>query len=276
MTGRALPAAPHRGSRACTERHPALQPRYPPVNLAYTINAWAAYAPGLATPAQWQAWARSPHLPAGEGQPELTEMPAMMRRRLGPLGRSAAQVAYGAHDGRLGIPVVLGSRYGDAARSLELLADLARDEAISPTAFGLSVHNAIGAMYSIARGDRANYVSVAAGAASAAACLVEAAGLLADGAPEVLVVCYDAPLPGAYHAFEDEPGALYGWAWRVGPARPGQARHVLRCSAATGLATAAPALPFGLDVLRFFLADDPELRREAEGTAWSWSRHDAD
>jgi len=245
------------------------------VNLAYSINAWAAYAPGLATPPQWQAWAQAPRLPLGEGQPELSEMPAMMRRRLGPLGRSAAQVAYGAHDGRLGIPVVLGSRYGDATRSLDLLADLARGEAVSPTAFGLSVHNAIGAMYSIARGDRANYVSVAAGAASPAACLVEAAGLLADGAPEVLVVCYDAPLPGAYQTFEDEPGALYGWAWRVGPARPGHPRHELRWGASAGAAP-SPALPMGLDLLRFFLADDPELRREADGTAWTWSRHDAD
>jgi hypothetical protein len=249
------------------------------VNLEFSISAWAAFAPGLATPAQWLAWAAQPSLPVGEAQPELAEMPAMMRRRLNALGRSAAQVAYSAHDARLGLPVVLGSRYGDASRSLDLLADLARGEAISPTAFGLSVHNAIGAMYSIARGDRANYTSVAAGAASPAACLVEAAGLLADGAPEVLVVCYDAPLPGAYAAFQDEPGALYAWAWRVGPARAGHTRYALRCDAATRVAPVAggdgavSALPMALDVLRFFLADDAALRRDADGTAWTWSRH---
>ena len=245
------------------------------MNLEFSINAWAAYAPGLSTPAQWQAWAAQPSLPVGDGQPELTEMPAMMRRRLGPLGRTAAQVAYAVHDGRLGLPVVLGSRYGDAARSLDLLADLARGDAISPTSFGLSVHNAIGAMYSIARGDRANYLAVAAGAGSACACLVEAAGLLADGAPEVLVICYEAPLPGAYAGFQDEPGVLYGWAWRVGPAVAGQVRYSLEAGPAGAGSSAAsvPALPVALDALRFFLAGDAELHRDVDGTAWTWRRH---
>lgn len=244
------------------------------VNFDFSINAWAAHAPGLASPALWQAWARRPFLPVGHEQPALGEMPAMMRRRLGPLGRTAAQTAYLAHGDRLGLPVVFGSRYGDASRSLDLLADLARHEPISPTAFGLSVHNAIGAMYSIARGDRANYVAVAAGRANAQACLVEAAGLLADGASEVLVVCYEEALPGAYVEFQDEPSALYGWAWRVGRTAPGQARYRLSNEAASRKdAPCSVQLPMALDVLRFYLAGDSSLRQTADGTTWIWSRH---
>lgn len=141
------------------------------------------------------------------------------RRRLGQLGRMVASVAYDVHGPQLDapgtIPVVLGSRYGDLARSLELLAALARGEPMSPTGFSFSVHNAIGAMYSIARGDVSNYLALAGGSASAAMCLVEAAGLLADGAREVLVICYDAPLPTPYDVFTDDPAANYAWAWRV-------------------------------------------------------------
>jgi hypothetical protein len=246
------------------------------VKLEFSINAWAAHGPGLPDPAHWLAWAADAALPRGEARPELTEMPAMLRRRLNGLGRLAVQVAYQADAAGQALPVVLGSRHGDATRSLDLLADLARGEAVSPTAFGLSVHNAVGAMYSIARGDHANFISVAAGRASAAACLVEAAALLAEGAPEVLVVCYDAPLPGAYAAWQDEPAASYGWAWRVGPARPGHARFALQAGAPTGdgAAEAAP-LPFDLDVLRFFLSGAPRLTRSAHGTAWTWSRLDA-
>jgi hypothetical protein len=197
----------------------------------------------------------------------------MLRRRLGPLGRMAAQVAYSAHDTRLGIPVVLGSRYGDTARSLELLTELAKNQSVSPTAFGLSVHNAIGAMYAIARADHSNYVAVAAGVGTAAASLVEAAGLLADGAPEVLVINYDTPLPGILSVLEPTPAALFAWAWRVAPAQKGQPRFGL-CTQAHGASVSSLALPHGLDVLRFFLAADTSLTHQIDGTTWTWSCHD--
>lgn len=248
------------------------------MNLDFVIKDWAAHAAGLHAPADWQAWAASPYLPAGEDQPELREMPAMARRRLGALGRAAVQVAWwcqGAAAG--GMPVVLASRYGDAARSLELLAELARGQALSPTAFGLSVHNAIGAQYSIARGDRSNYLSIAAGAAGAAEAVVEAAGLLADGANEVLVVNYDAPLPGDYARFEDEPSTCYAWAWKV--ARPaGEAPQPAHLQLSAGPAPAQDpsseraGLPFGLDVLRFFVSGDARLQRCADGRQWTWQR----
>lgn len=171
------------------------------------------------------------------------------------------------------MPLVFASRYGDAARSLELLTALARGEPVSPAAFSLSVHNAIGGMYSIARGDRAHHLAVAAGQASAAAALVEAVALLVDGAPEVMVVCYDAPLPGAYAQFHDEPVAVYAWAWRV--ARPAADSPYIELQAGEPTACEEPAaiLPFGLDVLRFALSSDATLTRQADGTCWTWRRH---
>jgi hypothetical protein len=242
------------------------------VNIEFVIKSWNACAAHLSSPAQWQAWAAQPTLPLGAAVAELKEMPAMARRRLDPMGRTAVQVAWWCQQADLGMPVVFASRYGDATRSLEMLAELARGEAVSPTAFGLSVHNAIGAMYSIARADCANYVSVAGGAASAAAAVVEAAALLADGAPEAMVVCYDAPLPGAYAEFEDEPTAAYAWAWRIARPAANEPHIGLTASPAAG-ATTAPTLPFGLDVLRFALSADPTLARAADATLWTWRRH---
>lgn len=200
----------------------------------------------------------------------------MTRRRVNALGRAAMRAAFDAHGDALGIPVVLGSRYGDASRSLDLLADMVRRDPMSPTAFGLSVHNAIGALYAIVRGDRANYISVAAGPATASAALVEAVALLADGAPEVLVVECDAPLPGAYAAFEDEPQAMYAWAWRVRRPAAGDTRFTVETAPAGGAgATATATLPFGLDALRFVLSGDATWQRTAGTTTWTWRRHDA-
>jgi len=200
----------------------------------------------------------------------------MVRRRLNTLGRTALQAAFDVHTPAPEVPVVFGSRYGDASRSIELLAELVRRQPLSPTAFGLSVHNAIGAMYSLIRGDRANYVSIAAGSGTAAAVIVEAVGLLADGAPEVLAVFCDAPLPDAYAVFEDGPATLYAWAWRVTRPVPGQVRFVLSATpAAHAEAPEHPELPFGLDVMRFIASEVPCLQRVAGETTWTWQRHHA-
>lgn len=242
------------------------------MEIQFAINAWAAYAPGLATPSQWQGWASQPRLPRGDDPPAVAQMPPMLRRRLGPLGRMAAQAAYDCHGANSGIPVIFASRYGDAARSLALLRDFSLGEMVSPADFALAVHNAIGAMYSIARRDTSNFSAIAGGAASAAAALVEAVALLHDGAPEVLLVCYDAALPGDYAAFADEPAAAYAWAWRIGKPQPHQPWLTLACRAANDEAAPHP-LPFGLDVLRFCLSRDARLQRVCDGVAWEWRRH---
>ena len=88
----------------------------------------------------------------------------MQRRRIERLGRMAIQAACWCQEAEeSGVPLVFASRHGDVARSMELLEALAADEPPSPTTFGLSVHNAIAALYSILRRDRGNYVAVAGG-----------------------------------------------------------------------------------------------------------------
>jgi len=243
------------------------------MNIEFAISAWAAWAPGLSTPTQWLRWASQPGLPVGDEQPALGQVPTLLRRRLGPLGRMAAQAAYDCQPCS-GAPVVFASRYGDAARSLALLRGFSIADTMSPADFALSVHNAIGAVYSIARRDTGNFSSIAAGPASAGAAVVEAAGLLADGAPEVLVACYDAPLPGEYSEFADEAPATYAWAWRLAPPAAGQPRLSLSCEAANDEpAPQTSGLPFGLDVFRFSISPDPVLQRDCDGTRWRWARH---
>ena len=160
---------------------------------------------------------------------------------------------------------------------------------LSPAGFGLSVHNAVSALYSIAQGHTGNTVVVAGGRASVAAALTEAAALLADGAPEVLVVYYEAPLPEAYARFEDEPACEYAWAWRVArPGYPGQDAAPaltleLREGDTEGMVDPETAgWPAGLAVLRHLLqsiapqettAPAPLLRHDRAGARWRWSAH---
>lgn len=242
------------------------------MGVRFAIRDWAACAPGLHARADWRAWARAPWRPEGALDAKLEAMPAMQRRRLNALGRAAAQVAWECHTPAPAVPVVFASGYGDAQRCLHLLKEFAATDAASPTDFTFSVHNAIGAMYSITRGDSASYSSIAAGPASAAAGVVEACALLADGAPEVLLVCYEAPLPGEYAEFQREPPAAFAWAWRLAAVQADAPHLALQWTADTGTA-GSDELPFGLQALRFAANDEPMAQMHCDGTRWTWSRH---
>lgn len=198
----------------------------------------------------------------------------MMRRRVDTLGRFALQVAWWVQQDMVGMPVIFASRHGETERSFALLQTLNQNEPLSPTSFGLSVHNAISALYSIARRDGALYQAIAAGPATIEQAVVEAASLLADGAAEVLLVYYEAPLAEAYHAFADEPECTYAWAWRLRQPKPGDARCrlTLRPNRATG--TIQPAvLPHGLEVLRGSILRTGTVSCRAGASEWMWSYH---
>lgn len=242
--------------------------------IEFHVTQSAAWAPGLETQAAWQAWAQTPVLPSGDGLPALPEVPAMQRRRIDRLGRMAVQVAYWCAQAEdAGVPLVFASRHGDAKRSLDLLQQQAQGESMSPTQFGLSVHNAVAALYSIVRGQRGNYLALAAGKATAAAALIEAAGLLANGAPDVLVVVYDVCLPQGYAGFADEAQADFAWCWRVRLEGEGP-RVSLGWQSDVSAATKPSSLPASLDVLRFWLAGDAAHTQVADGLRWHWQRHD--
>lgn len=237
------------------------------MDATFSVDAWSAFAAGLEDDAAWREWARAPWLPTGDAMPALAEMAPMQRRRVERLGRAALQVAWRCQGDAAGdMPMVFASRHGDLDRTHKMLAELARDEPLSPTQFGLSTHNAIAAQYSIARGLQGNYLAVSAVRATPEAAVTEALGLLADGAQAVLVVVYDDAIPRDYDEFLDEPDALHAWAWRIVAPRDGLPMLSLRA----GEPAVAGVLPHSLDVLRFFLAGDAALPGADGG---GWSRH---
>jgi hypothetical protein len=242
----------------------------PKTEVVFSIARHAAWAPGVASPEQWAAWAREPwRLAVGE-EPKVAAMPALLRRRAGLLGRMALEVAYGCLGQELDVPTVFCSRHGEVARAVELLGDLARGEPLSPTAFGLAVHNASAGLFSIARADRANHVALAAGPATLEHAVIEACGLLADGAPMVLLVACDAPLPELLSGFEDCDEQPFAFAWAMVPAGENPVRLSWRAESAPDAPSRTPG---ALDVLRFQLGNEPSLVRHALDRRWTWSRH---
>lgn len=204
--------------------------------------------------------------------PALAQMPAMMRRRIERLGRAALQTAYEAmDDASQPCPTVFASRYGDMRRSIELMRQLAEEGAVSPTAFSVSVHNAFAALFSIARGDRSNYSAVAAGPETAESALAEAVGLLAEGAPEALVVVYDEPLPPLLEHFAAPGEFIHAWAVRIAPAK--ESGIAFSLAPATGDCPPNDStLPSDLALLAFLTGKQREYRRVVDGRRWHWER----
>jgi hypothetical protein len=240
--------------------------------VSFSIASHAAWAPTVETKEAWLTWANTNYFISGDATAPVDAMPPMLRRRAGFLGKMALEVAYQCLGQRIDVPTVFASRHGDAARSVDLLLDLSRDVPISPTSFGLSVHNATGGLFSIARGDHCSNVALAAGQSSVEHAVIEACGMLAEGEPEVMLVVYDCPLPTPYRAFQDCDEQPYAWAWLMQP--PAEEFVSLRWSDASEHRPPSLAgLPAGLEILRFYLRKDPTLERICDTRRWLWSRH---
>jgi hypothetical protein len=240
--------------------------------VRFSIASDAAWAPGVETREAWLAWANHGFRIGAGSEPPVRAMPAMQRRRAGLLGKMALEVAYQCLGDRTGVPTVFCSRHGEVSRSVELLAELANGEPLSPAAFSLSVHNATGGLFSIARGDRAGNIALSARDSTIEHGIIEACGLLADGEAAVLLVAYDCPLPALYAEFQDCDEQPYAWAWLIEPPR----HDVISLGWSTTAESPTPAVdqtPAGLDILRFLLRGDRTLQRRCGNRLWQWSRH---
>lgn len=240
--------------------------------VSFSIAAHCAWAPGLETPEAWRAWADEPFNITGESEPSVRLMPPLLRRRAGFLGKMALEVAYQCLDGRTGVPTVFCSRHGDVSRAVNLLTELAQESPLSPTGFGLAVHNAHAGLFSIARADQANHLALAAGASTIEHGIIEACSLLADGALEVLFVASDNCLPAFFEKFEDCVEQPHAWAWLM-KLDGDEFINLSWSSATTAMQMKQNSLPGSLEILRFFLKKEPTLQRIADSRIWNWS-HD--
>ena len=174
----------------------------------FDIARWHAWAPGVQNPDDWHAWLQGTLVAPPDAQPDVSFLPGLLRRRLDRQGRMALHTAWPCAKGLEAVPLVYASRHGALQRTLEMLVALTKDEPLSPTLFSLAVHNSTAGLFSIARGDRSATTAMAAGKDSLTMGLLEAAGMLADGAAHVLVMYADDVAPPPYTGQVGDPPAL--------------------------------------------------------------------
>lgn len=152
--------------------------------------------------ARWSYW------PAGAQKPGLPFLEPMVRRRLSALSKMALHVAHACVAEREAVRVVFASRHGELRRTGEILDSIAADEPVSPTAFSLSVLNAMTGVFGIARGDRCPATAISAGPETLGYALLEAySQYRADPSTPVLLVYADEPVDARYGPVDDEVAA---------------------------------------------------------------------
>ncbi|HEV7165514.1 MAG TPA: beta-ketoacyl synthase chain length factor [Gammaproteobacteria bacterium] len=190
--------------------------------------------------AGWRLWLTGVDAVAGDFQPDVNFLPAMLRRRLDRHGRMAMHTAWSCAEGLDSVQFVFASRHGDLGRTLELLTALGNKDMLSPTSFSLSVHNSTAGLFSIARGDRSAATAMAAGADTLGLCMLEGANMIAEGASRVLVCYADDMPPSAYLPYLVEDPARLPFSISLLLTQPDAASLTCRLTRHTSDAKEAP------------------------------------
>ncbi len=253
-------------------------------STSFIIKDWAAWTPGIHATEQWQQWARGQKPTANDGTPDISVIPAMLRRRLSSLGKMALSVAFPLlpnTDDKL--PCVFSSRHGELERTVGLLQTLAKHEPLSPMHFSLSVHNAIGGVMAIARKDPSSITALAGDLGST---LLEASAIMAEqSSREILCIIYDEPVPSIYSAKNLVPQEAYAVALLMGPTAThpesgtetplGNTQQFTLSICASPSSMSPPKLqpsePQALTFLRYLLTPNTsELLLSGDRHAWRW------
>ncbi|CAB3684788.1 hypothetical protein LMG24238_02784 [Paraburkholderia sediminicola] len=225
--------------------------------------------------ARWSSWPA-----AASAAPDIGFIEPIVRRRLSTLSRVALKVAHDcvAQDE---VRVVFASRHGELRRTTDILRTISAGEPVSPTAFSLSVLNAMTGVFGIARGDRSAASAISAGAETLGYALLEAYAQYATqpGAP-VLLVYADEPADQTYGTIEDE---VQGGAIAIllndeaatgqlvctlsGAGEPEVALAVQEAGTEESFATQSQALQHCLETGRAAVW-------QAAGAAWHWRWHE--
>lgn len=235
----------------------------------FNIAQWRAWAPGLTSQADWRQWSQDPSVftPSADQAPDVSFLPAMQRRRLSRMARMAFAVGWPLAEGLNDLPLVFVSRHGETPRTLEILKELAAEQPLSPTQFSLSVHNAVIGLWSIMRGETSEMTALAAAGDGLEHGVLEAAALLSEGAPAVLLILSEEEPPEDYAQWIDDVPFAYAVALLLTPGE----QWTLTLEPNLQQKQRTPR-PHALNLLGTLLGNHPACQHHWEHRTWNWQR----
>lgn len=214
-------------------------------------------------------WADHPYCPltTEHESPSLDFLTPVQRRRLSPMARMVFDCAWPLAEAWPPMPLVFASQHGETTRSFALLQAMGRNEGLSPTSFGLSVHNAIADTWSKVRGDNAPSVALSVNTDGLEQAFLEAAFLMRRGARSALVVLAEERPPPAYKPWINDVPFSYAVAFRL------QRGMQWRLERSDHQSEPPSFLPNPLNFVRHLCLGSRSLYNAGENGNWLWTRY---
>jgi hypothetical protein len=239
--------------------------------LRFDISKCVAWAPGLESEQDWRLWQQGEKALTDElTLPQLTTIPPMQRRRLSPFAKVALHCALEASgEHQANIPCVFSSRHGDLHRTTKLIENIALSKDLSPTQFGLSVHNAAAGLFSIFTGNRAPLSAISGGQSSFMQGLLDcAAKLEANNLSKILYVYCDLNVPDCYRPYVIDDTPL-GIGLLIEASKDDRNAYSLSYNA---LENTVSSDCQALDFMSFMFSDDSQLLAKVHQQTWLLQR----
>jgi hypothetical protein len=214
---------------------------------------------------RWSIWTKDAF---DHGLPDVGFVESTLRRKLSALAKISLKVANECVEDAPYVHFVYASRHGDLKRTTEILKDLADGEQLSPTAFSMSVLNAVAGVYSISKSEQLPSTSLSAGESSFGFGLLEACMQLSSR-PEVpvLFIYSDEPAPQIYQV-ENETFDAHAIALLLS----NDASIKVACEM-NGSDISSGIYPQSYSFLDCL--NGTHSQWQGEGRVWTWSRHES-
>ena len=206
-------------------------------------------------------------------KPALKQIPPMQRRRLSPFAKLALHCALEAAEDCLAtVPSVFASRHGDLHKTSKLISDVAAQQDLSPTQFGLSVHNAVGGQFSIFTGNKAPLTATSAGEDTFLSAIIDAVCKLnSNDYDQILVVYTDEVVPEMYQSYVAQDEVSIATALLIEKPRQGEVIYRLDMVSNSEQQAENPVLQV-VDFLSFYYGSAEQAQIKSKRHIWTLSK----
>ncbi len=239
--------------------------------VEFVVQEWNAWAPGTDSHKAWQEWLGHQIFDQSVKSVSPTLVSKQLLRRLSPLGRAVFKATENFSDSDRSKPIVFSSAHGEVNKSLEMLKNMHKADEVSPTAFSLSVHNAIAGLFSIANNNHQEITVLASGQDGIAPAFLEALGLLQEHHKEVLMILYDEPLSDFYPSLPFALNAPAICALVLKVSLTGNGTPLRFCRSVATREDGEHALQI-FAFLKFLVSDDKALELGNHRHSWEWRK----
>ena len=235
--------------------------------LRIQVEKWSFWSPESADPIGWAKHWQDAGAERLAGDPDVTAIPAMQRRRMSRLSRMALAAALDVIPDEAVDYSIFCSQHGEIVRTSSLLLSMTQGIELSPTAFAQSVHNTASGLFTVLAETNAPSSSIASGANTFAYGWMDALAYLARNPDHrVLLVDFDEVIPEEYQTYSIQLISDHALALVLSVADEG----------GVGVIRTPPGederLPQGPLFLAWQQSDSATLSLTTEGQGWRWDR----